>query len=55
MAAGNVDGDIRLDSIILNGLEENIWVVLPRTGKMSNICHKFFFFGALLWPNGLIF
>ena len=20
-----------------------IWVVLPRTGKMSNICHNFFF------------
>ena len=33
----------------------HIWVVLPRTGKMSNICHNFFFFGALLWPNGLIF
>ena len=33
----------------------SIWVVLPRTGKMSNICHNIFFFGALLWQNGLIF
>ena len=33
----------------------HIWVVLPRTGKMSKICHNFFLFGALLWPNGLIF
>ena len=23
---------------------KDIWVVLPRTGKMSNICHNFFFF-----------
>ena len=32
-----------------------IWVVFPRTGKMSKICPNFFFFGALLWPNGFIF
>ena len=33
----------------------HIWVVFPRTGKMSKICPNFFFFGALLWPNGFIF
>ena len=32
-----------------------IWVVFPRTGKISKICHNFFLFGALLWPNGFIF
>ena len=36
-------------------LSQVIWVVFPRTGKMSKICHNFFFFGALLWPNGFIF
>ena len=38
-----------------DGKSVYIWVVLPRTGKMSNICHNFFWGGALLWPNGLIF
>ena len=40
---------------VCNLCDKCIWVVLPRTGKMSNICHFFLFFGALLWPNGLIF
>ena len=31
-----------------------IWVIFPRTGKMSKMCHNFFF-EASLWPNGLIF
>ena len=28
--------------------QTDIWVVFPRTGKMSKICPIFFFFGALL-------
>ena len=33
----------------------HIWVIFPRTGKMSKICLIFFVFEASLWPNGLIF
>ena len=32
-----------------------IWVNFPRIGKMVKMWHFFYFFGALLWPNGLIF
>ena len=31
-----------------------IWVNLPRTGKMVKMWPFLIFFGALLWPNGLI-
>ena len=49
------DADAEADAQLRNKhIHAHIWVIFPRTGKMSKICHNFFF-EASLWSNGLNF